>query len=34
MGRILLLVGLLICFGLFGFIIWIILMLFCGCRED
>jgi hypothetical protein len=34
MGQILLLIGLLLCFGPLGFLIWLVLMLFCGCGND
>jgi hypothetical protein len=33
MGPILLLIGLLLCFGPLGFLIWLVLMLFCGLRK-
>jgi len=34
MGQILLLIGLLMCFGPVGFLVWLILQIFCGCRDD
>lgn len=34
MGKLLLLIGLLICFGPMGFMIWLVLVSFCGCNDD